>query len=256
MAEYLFNSNWIELVKGKNIFLFFDFDGTLVPIMKNPEDCYLSYELKKLLQKLKNKIKIGILSGRDLKDLRKRISIRGLYYSGSHGLQIESPEIKYINPDAERLTPYINEAYRKFKKLTDKFAGMLIEKKDFSFTIHYRQVEPEKRKELKKIFFDMISKYKGNYIKVLNGKMVFEILPAVNWDKGSAVSFLIDNFQNKHYPIFIGDDITDETVFSKINDRGLTIRVGNSKKTMAKYFIRNQGEVYKFVTIMNEVLNV
>ncbi len=76
----------------------------------------------------------------------------------------------------------------------------------------------------------MISKYKGNYIKVLNGKMVFEILPAVNWNKGRAVSFLANNFQNKHYPVFIGDDITDETVFSEINDRGLTIRVGNSKK--------------------------
>ncbi len=224
--------------------------------MKNPDDCYLSDKLKIILQQLNNKIKIGIISGRDLKDLRKRISIRGLYYCGSHGLQIESPEIKYINPDAERLIPYINEVYRKFKKLTDKFAGMLIEKKEFSFTIHYRQVEPEKRKELKKLFFDMISKYKGNYIKVLNGKMVFEILPAVNWNKGRAVSFLANNFQNKHYPVFIGDDITDETVFSEINDRGLTIRVGNSKKTMAKYFIRNQGEVYKFVTIMNEVLNV
>ncbi len=137
MAEYLFHSNWIELIKGRDIFLFFDFDGTLVPIMKNPDDCYLSDKLKIILQQLNNKIKIGIISGRDLKDLRKRISIRGLYYCGSHGLQIESPEIKYINPDAERLIPYINEVYRKFKKLTDKFAGMLIEKKSFplQFTI-------------------------------------------------------------------------------------------------------------------------
>lgn len=255
MPEYLFDSNWIQLLKGNNIFIFFDFDGTLVPIKKNPEDCYLSYELKKSLQELKNKIKIGIISGRDLENLKRRISIRGIYYSGSHGLQIESSEIKYINPDAQRLKPYINEISREVKKLANRFLGTLIEKKNFSFALHYRQLDTGKRKELKKLFFDIISNYNQDYIKILNGKMVFEVLPAVNWNKANAVSFLINSTKSEHFPIFIGDDITDEAVFGEIKDRGLTIKVGYSKKTMAKYFIRNQREIYKLIKNIKEALN-
>ncbi|WP_353683738.1 trehalose-phosphatase [Thermodesulfovibrio sp. 3907-1M] len=255
MPEYLFHSNWLDTANVKKIFLFFDFDGTLVPIMKNPEDCYLSYELKEVFKELKNKIKIGIISGRDLKDLKKRVSIKGVYYSGSHGLYIEGPEIKYINPDAERLKDYINKIYREVKKLNDKFLGMVVEKKEFSFALHYRQVDAKNRSTLKKLFSDIISNFNQDYIKILKGKMVFEVLPAVNWNKGSAVSFLISHFKGEHLPVFVGDDITDETVFSEINDKGLTVKVGYSKKTLAKYFIRNQKEVYRFIKTLKEVLN-
>ncbi len=255
MPDYLFYSNWIEHLKRKNIFLLFDFDGTLVPIKKNPENCYLSYELKKILQELNNKIKIGIISGRDLQDLKKRISISDIYYSGSHGLQIEGLDIKYINPDARRLKPYINKIYKEVKNLTYEFRGTLIEKKNFSFTLHYRKVDTKKREELKNLFFDIMRNYNQDYIKILNGKMVFEVLPAVNWNKGNAVSLLLNSCKSEHFPIFIGDDITDETVFDEIKDRGLTIKVGYSKKTMAKYFIKNQREIYKLIKIMKEGLN-
>ncbi len=256
MPEYLFHSNWLELIKKEKSFLFFDFDGTLVPIMKNPKDCYLSDNVRESLYKLKDKIKIGIISGRDLRDLKKRVSVEGIYYSGSHGLQIEGPDIKYTSPDAYRLKPYIDEIYSKVKSVSKRFAGALVEKKPLSFTLHYRQVENKPRKEMKRLFFDIINYSRGNNIKVLNGKMIFEVLPAIDWNKGTAVSLMIKSFNKKILPTFIGDDITDETVFSEIKDQGLTVKIGYSKKTVAKYFLRNQTEVYKLIKIMKEGLNV
>ena len=86
--------------------------------------------------------------------------------------------------------------------------------------------------------------------------MVFEVLPAINWNKGNAVSLLLNSCKSEHFPIFIGDDVTDETVFGEIKDRGLTIKVGYSRKTLAKYFIRNQREIYKLIKIIKKVLNV
>ncbi len=259
MPHYLFYTNWLEFIKKEkkeNLFLFFDFDGTLVPISKNPKDCYLSGELKESLYKLKDKIKIGIISGRDLKDLKRRISVENIYYCGSHGLQIDGPDIKYTNPDVYKLKPYIYEIFSKFKNLSKMYPGVFIEKKSFSFTIHYRQVDGKQRKDLKRLFLQIISNYEEKNIKVINGKMVFEVFPAVDWNKGRAVKFIIENFNRKVLPIFIGDDLTDETVFIEIKDEGLTVKVGYSKKTMAKYFLRNQREVYRFINILKEAFNV
>lgn len=256
MPDYLFHSNWLEIIKEKHICLFFDFDGTLVPIMKSPDDCYLSEDLRKSLYELKNKIKIGIISGRDLEDLKNRVFVEGIYYSGSHGLQIEGPDLKYINPEAQRLKPYIDEVYIKVKNLSGKFEGALVEKKSFSFTLHYRQVDSKLRKELKRLFFGIIRSFRERKIKILNGKMVFEVLPATEWNKGNAVSFMIKSFNRKIFPFFIGDDLTDETVFNEIKDKGVTVKIGYSKNTMARFFLRNQTEVYKFIKILKETLDV
>lgn len=86
--------------------------------------------------------------------------------------------------------------------------------------------------------------------------MVFEVLPAVDWNKGRAVSFMLNKFDEITLPIFFGDDLTDETVFKEIKDIGLSVKIGYSKNTIAKYFLKNQAEVYKFIKIIQKALNV
>lgn len=258
MATYLFHSNWLEIIKRKKLFLSFDFDGTLVPLKKNPDDCYLTDNIKESLNQLKKKVRIAIISGRDLEDLKKRISIDGIFYSGNHGLQIEGPDMRHTNPDAESFKCYLDEIYIKVKKLMNRIPGIIVERKTFSFALHYRQVEINLRKELKNLFSEVISSsdIKNKNIKVLTGKMVFEVLPAIDWNKGKTVLFILKNFGEEFLPVFIGDDRTDETVFKEIGNIGLTVRIGRSKNTSAEYFLRRQSEVYKFIKNIREVLNV
>lgn len=258
MATYLFHSNWLEIIKRKKLFLSFDFDGTLVPLKKNPDDCYLTDNIKESLNQLKKKVRIAIISGRDLEDLKKRISIDGIFYSGNHGLQIEGPDIRQTHPDAESFKCYLDEIYIKVKELMNRIPGIIVERKTFSFALHYRQVEINLIKELKNLFSEVISSsdIKNKNIKVLPGKMVFEVLPAIDWDKGKTVLFILKNSGEEFLPVFIGDDRTDETVFKEIGNRGLTVRIGRSKNTSAKYFLRRQSEVYKFIKNIREVLNV
>jgi len=256
LAEYLFKSDWIESIRDKNIFLFFDFDGTLVPIQKNPENCYISPDIKNILESIQNKIKIGIISGRDLEDIKRRVLIHGIYYSGSHGLEIERENIKYIHPEAKTIKPLIDRIYRRLIEEMRDFRDVFVEKKAFSFTLHYRRVLPEQRNNLKKLFFRILKDFNQEKIKILKGKMVFEVMPAVDWDKGKAVLFIINYFNKKFFPIFIGDDKTDETVFKAIKNTGLAVRIGHSKNTEAIYYLKNQKEIYKFLSTLKEVFNV
>ena len=71
--------------KEKKLVLFLDFDGTLSPIVKHPEDAYISDDMKKALQKCSDKFTVSIISGRDMDDVKSRVGIDELIYAGSHG---------------------------------------------------------------------------------------------------------------------------------------------------------------------------
>ena len=97
--RYLFEY-WNKL-KGdfarKAVALFLDYDGTLTPIVQTPDKAVLSFKNRRLLEKLiKNHLcKLAIISGRALKDIKKKVDIPGIVYVGNHGLEIEGPKIKF-----------------------------------------------------------------------------------------------------------------------------------------------------------------
>ena len=96
--QYLFdNSHYracLDRLKSHGgIALFLDFDGTLVPIRKDPACCILSEETKELLQFLANSryCYLAIISGRSLSDIKGRVGLRRVFYGGNHGLDIRAP---------------------------------------------------------------------------------------------------------------------------------------------------------------------
>ena len=87
-----------------NLFLFLDFDGTLVPIQKDPKACVLSPEVKERLEALlsSGKASIAILSGRTVNDITKRIGLEGVYYG-------ENTASKSADPICNTFTPMPSE---------------------------------------------------------------------------------------------------------------------------------------------------
>ncbi|HEX2966688.1 MAG TPA: trehalose-phosphatase [Syntrophorhabdaceae bacterium] len=231
-----------------------DFDGTLVPIMKNPEECYLSDEVRHLLSMLSRHkdFTIGIISGRSLPDLRKRIGIKNIYYSGSHGLEISGPGIRFVHPDAKRTRTQIFSLKKSVEKELGLVEGVLIEGKNYSFSFHYRMLERKNIAPVLRRFKDAISRSQmmNENILILKGKKVVEIIPSLNWNKGSAVTYIMSNTRRGLYPVFVGDDRTDESVFSELAGRGLTVRIGKKKETSACYYLRSQKEVTRFLENM------
>ena len=87
------------------------------------------------------------------------------------------------------------------------------------------------------------------------GKMVLEVRPAANWDKGRYCLYLMNKLKykgEKIIPVYIGDDITDETAFKLLKKKGITIFVRGERKTsLAEYYLNSTNEVISFLKKLN-----
>ncbi len=245
---YFFSKDYLSsfLRVNRKVALFLDYDGTLVPIQRDPKQCFLSDEVKnqlRLLAEAKH-CYLFILSGRALSDITKRVGIKEIYYGGNHGLDISGPDIRYTHPKAIQSRPVINYAKRKLKNKIGDIDGAWLEDKKFTLSLHYRSVKAADIPLVKKIFYSTVDEFlKKNLSAVIKGKKVLELVPDILWDKGKAALLILQRLKGKCLPIYVGDDQTDETAFKALRRRGITIRVGKSKKTFAAYHLKGHREI-------------
>jgi trehalose 6-phosphate phosphatase len=253
---------WPQIVEqihnSKHVLFLTDFDGTLTPIVEKPEDAVLTDASRKMLQALAHQktVTVGIISGRALADLKEKVNLSGMIYAGNHGLEIEGPGLFYINPLAEEIKPF----FRIIRKMLDltlgSIKGVLFEDKGLSLSVHYRQVEEEKARHLQDVV-ERAANAPGarNIFRLTSGKKVYEIRPAVNWDKGKAIRLLMKRFgkggrQSGLLPIYLGDDLTDEDGFKMIEKygNGITVYIGEDYyNSAARYYLRSPDEVTLFI---------
>lgn len=255
---------WKQLqkeIKKKDIFLFLDYDGTLTPIADTPQKAKLSTETKKVLARLAviPCIKLAIVSGRKIADIKKQIGLRRIIYAGNHGLEIEAAGLKFPTPVSRQTKVVIKNIGEDLKCALSDIKGVLVEDKGLALSVHYRLVKKNNAiNKLKTILKNVLEPYlAAGKIKVSKGKKVFEIKPPLEWNKGKAVEWLLKKLQarrEKHtLLIYIGDDTTDEDAFKALRGKGLSIAVGKPGKSSASYFLNNTGEVISFLKQIAEI---
>ncbi len=242
----------VSLLKAREkVALFLDYDGTLVHIRKDPSKCVLPDPLKTFLRKLaaSKRFYPVIMSGRSLKNVRKMAGVRGICYGGNHGFDVAGPGLRYTHPAALRARPCVIRLKRLLKIGTRGIKGVLIEDKFLSISLHYRSV---KEKDVPRVFraFDEASRpFVGKKLLSLQrGKKVLELVPPAEWNKGFAVLWLLRRLDKGFYPVYIGDDLTDETAFRALKSRGLTLKVGESGTTSARYRLKGPGDVRRLLS--------
>lgn len=250
-------SAWQEIgerIRGaEHVLLLSDFDGTLSTIAARPELAALPAETGQLLQDLsrQREITVVVISGRALSDIRGRVGIPGITYAGNHGLEIEGPHIRFVNPLAEQTAPFIRSVYDGLSQALSGIEGVVIEDKGLTLSVHYRLVEEGRVGELRHLFEEVIGGTDSDgRITVTHGKRVLEVRPAVDWDKGKAADLLMDMCGHAEpLPIFIGDDVTDEDGFTLVNQRGgISIFVGDlTIESSAGYVVETPSEVAEFL---------
>lgn len=241
------------------LFLFLDFDGTLVPIKDDPAQCFLKSDTMSQMEAISQsgKATVAVLSGRTVEEIKKRVPVQGIYYGGNHGLEISGPDLSYLHPDALFGKQAMEQIFKKIKKKMLNIGGALVERKKFGFSLHYRMANKEDRVLIKKIFYETISSNQYRYtFSILPGKKVLELVPKVKWDKGRAALFLLKRQKKDYLPIYVGDDKTDETGFNALRTQGVTVRVGKSKKTKAEYYLKGQWQMIKFLQHIHSLVKL
>lgn len=251
-----------RLGTAKRILLLSDYDGTLTPIVARPELAVLPEETRKLLEQLKHqhRIKIGVISGRALVDLREKVGIRGIIYAGNHGLEIEGPSVNFIHPLAEEIRPLLRIIDGILTQALGTVRGVLVEHKGLTLSVHYRMVEKRKVETVRGTFNKiMVAPRSLGKIKTTSGKKVLEVRPAINWHKGKAIQLIMKRYakggnRSKVLPIYLGDDLTDEDAFEFLErSGGISIFVGEENSpTCARYYLKSPSEVAGFLKTLLE----
>jgi trehalose-phosphatase len=228
--------------------VFLDYDGTLTPIVSHPEKALLSDSMRETLQALATRTSVAILSGRDLDDVRQRVNIVAIVYAGSHGFDIAGPR----GLRKEVATEFLPKLDMVEKELGKKLAGVPgahLERKRFSIAAHYRNVKESDVPKLERAMSDVAARHPE--LRTSAGKKVYELQPNIEWDKGRALMWLLESLrldQQEMFPIYIGDDLTDEDAFRAVHHRGAGIVVSEEPRpTAASYSLKDPKEVERFL---------
>lgn len=237
------------------VLLFLDFDGTLTPLVDSPEMADLPPEMRKVLQTLidRKRAFLTLISGRQLADVQARGRLPGLIYVGNHGLEIQGPGLSFIEPNAAACRGTLNELAAELARKLQAVAGAFVEDKGLTLSVHYRQVAPEEGETVRQIVHATLANASYPFVLTM-GHKIFNIRPRVAWDKGTAVRWIIGQLGKPNaLPIYIGDDVTDEDAFAALRE-GVTVKVGNSGKTAARYQVADPAEVQRFLEWLADVL--
>lgn len=241
-----------EKLQGKRPLFFLDYDGTLSPITSHPKDARLSKHMKEVLEEISRRFFTAVISGRALADIKELLGDMPLYISGSHGFVIETDAGDVFRlPEAASYRKDLEAAYLMLKEKLSSLRGAVLENKDFSVAIHDRMVE----ESLKKVVHTCVMETAALFprLRMNTGKCLFELKPALNWDKGRAVQWILDRISFRpaeECPIVIGDDVTDEDAFRAVRENGISLFVmGEKKETDADYILQNTEEVALFLKL-------
>ena len=215
--------------------VFLDVDGTLVEIAERPELVVVSEKLRDTLRRTAERVQgaLAVVSGRSIADLDRILAPLQLPAAGIHGLESRHPADAGIARVAGKPMPQpVREALERFAA---DHPGLLVEHKGESAALHFRQA-PELAERVKS-WAERIVADLGEDFQLQPGKMVFELRPAGS-DKGAAIAALMDlaPFAGRR-PLFIGDDVTDESGFKVVNAlQGWSVRVGPEDTDTAANF--------------------
>src|SRR5690606_31191938 len=242
-------AHWAELseeLRGRRPALFLDYDGTLTPIVERPDLATLGDDRRDTLRRVAAAWPTTIISGRDREDVARRVGLDGIHYAGSHGFDIAGPEEDGVRLEVARdVAPAIAAAADELRRRTEGIPGVIVEHKKYAASVHYRMVDEARVPEVERIVDDVLADRPE--LRKGAGKKVFELRPAMEWDKGRAVLWLLEALgldKPDVVPLYIGDDVTDEDAFRALADRGIGIRVAViPRPTAARYGLQDVHEV-------------
>ncbi|KAL0702105.1 hypothetical protein Bca4012_058227 [Brassica carinata] len=225
----------VNAAKGKQIVMFLDYDGTLSPIVEDPDKAYITHEMREVVKNVALNFPTAIVTGRSIDKVRGFVKLDEIYYAGSHGMDIEGPTNEYAYGEsnqgvlfqpAREFVPMIEKLFKILEEKTKWIPGAMVENNKFCLSVHFRRVD-EKRwtalaEQVKSVLIDFPQ------LKLTQG-----------FEKSEDV-----------VPVYIGDDRTDEDAFKVLRERGQGFGILVSKvpkETNASYSLQDPSQVNEFL---------
>jgi trehalose-phosphatase len=233
--------------------VFLDYDGVLTPIVSHPDLAIMSAATRRVLEDLATRTDVAVISGRDTADVRAKVGLDGVWYAGSHGFDIVGPDGAPADAESlgrfERYVPALTAAADRIETEVSGLPGVHVEPKRYAVAVHFREAEAGAESIIERLVRDIGDA--DEHLVVTTGKKIFELRPAVEWDKGRALDWLIQRLEidlERSIPIYLGDDVTDEDAFAALIGTGIGIVVGrDGEPSRASYALEDPDEVRRLL---------
>ena len=200
-----------------------DYDGTLAPLARRPEEAQLlpgAFDLLNGLAGLPN-TRVAVISGRSRADLRAHSRLDGpILLVGSHGAELPDHDQNEGNTDRQALIDALASA---LSPLVASVSGAWLERKPFGLAVHVREAQEKDANRVLAGVRQAVASWPD--IHKTEGKAVVE-LSLSRTDKGRAIGSLRDAWGTAPRVLFLGDDVTDEAGFAVLGPMDLGVKVG------------------------------
>lgn len=241
-----------EFAEAPRAMLLLDFDGTLAPFRSRPELAGIDDNLRAVVDSLHgHKTRVAIISGRGLEDLKTRVGLPDLYYSGVFGLELWEPGWSLAHPHAKASRPALAGMLVELHELFKGLPGIRLEDKGVGIALHYRGVPEDRRHEFSRLW-QKAKALAPPGLRWRRGQRDWEVTPTHVWDKGRA-ALMFWRRHGKPFLISIGDDRFDEPMFRACVGRGSSIKVG-AGPTCARHRVDGPEEVACFLRVLAEMV--
>lgn len=216
------------------IALFLDVDGTLLEIAARPQSVSVPEELRQRLRALShaNGGAVALVSGRRIADLDRLFAPLTLPSAGLHGFEYRDFSGAFRTRPAPSAAA-LETARAAMLHLARRHSGLLVEDKQFALALHYRaapQLEQAVTAAMREIASSVASE-----LELQRGKMVVELRPLGATKAKAVAAFLAEPPFAGRTPVFVGDDLTDESAFELVNRlEGLSVVVSATRPSAAR----------------------
>ena len=239
---------------GSPRIIMLDIDGTLSPIAPRPQDASIPLATRRAVAALAARpgVHVAVVSGRGAADARRLISVGNIWVIGNHGIEVVGPEGETeVAAQAEAFQGAMAQAARKIAAAVTHVAGVVLEDKTWTLSVHYRLADPVLVPRLR-ASIEAVAEQFG--LRLTTGKGVLELRPPVDLDKGTAVLALarrLGGLVPGTSVVFAGDDQTDEDAFRMLRQHtpdAVTIRVADEEtETAAEFRLPDPEAVRRFL---------
>lgn len=205
----------VEVLQRNPAGLFTDIDGTISHVARVPSEAFVAESARDSLRMLGSVISIvGAITGRGAEDAAGMLGLEGTVVIGNHGYERLQGGERLIHPSALGSRASVSACSRAIAAIVDttpRLAGVVVENKDLSASVHYRLVEDQGRTvELLRQLVQSIAEL--HELNVTDGKLVIEIRPRAVVNKGTAINDIALELSLTGV-VYLGDDVTDVDAF-------------------------------------------